>query len=91
MNTHRSSFTLLQASQNNPGLARLMALQKDSQDRLQAIQQLIPPNLRSSVLGGPLEDGIWCLLLANTTMSAKMRQLLPAFEAHGDVPLVVEG
>ena len=82
MNPHRSSFTLLQASQNNPGLAKLMALQKGSQDRLCAIQQLIPPSLRPNVQGGPLEDGVWCLLLANTTTSAKMRQLLPAFEAQ---------
>nr|WP_296673233.1 hypothetical protein [Rhodoferax sp.] len=82
MNKKRSLFTLLQATQNDPGLARLMALQKGSQDRLHAILQLIPASLRPSVQCGPLEDGIWCLLLANTTTAAKMRQLVPTFEAH---------
>ena len=82
MNVKRSSFTLLQASQNDPSLARLIAMQKESQSRLQAIQSLIPGSLRSSVQSGPLEDGVWCLLLANATTSAKMRQLVPAFEAQ---------
>jgi hypothetical protein len=82
MNTKRGSFTLLQATQNDPGLAKLMAMQKGSHDRLQAILQLIPASLRPCVQCGPLDEGIWCLLLANTTTSAKMRQLVPAFEAH---------
>jgi hypothetical protein len=82
MNLSRQSFTLLQASQNNPGLAKLMALQKESKDRLQAIESLIPDALRPNVQCGPIEEGVWCLLLANNTTAAKLRQLLPAFEAH---------
>ena len=82
MNPNRTSFTLLQASQNNPHLAKLMAIQKASQDRLQAIKPLMPTTLQASVQCGPLEDGIWCLLLSNNTMAAKLRQLLPALEAH---------
>ena len=82
MNPHRTSLTLLQASQNNPGLAKLMAMQKDSNDRLQSIQSLIPPALQSSVQCGPLDEGVWCLLLSNNTTAAKLRQLLPALEAH---------
>ena len=79
MNPKRSSFTLLQASQNNPGLANLMALQQASSERLHAIKPLIPPLLQSSVHCGPLEDGVWCLLLANNTTAAKLRQLVPTF------------
>ena len=82
MNLFRQSFTLLQASQNNPGLAKLMALQKESKDRLQAIEPLIPDALRPNVQCGPIEEGVWCLLLSNNTTAAKLRQLLPAFEAH---------
>lgn len=82
MNQLRQSFTLLQASQSNPGLARLIALQKESKDRLQVIESLIPEALRPNVQCGPIEEGIWCLLLANNTTAAKLRQLLPAFEAH---------
>lgn len=82
MNRHASAISLIQASQNNPTLARLMDLQRDSSARLQAIKALIPAPLRDSVQAGPIEEGVWCLLLANNTMTAKLRQLLPAFEAH---------
>lgn len=77
-----TSVSLLQASQSNASLARLMDLNRESQSRLKAITPLIPPMLRSSVVAGPYEDGAWCLLLSGSTASAKLRQLLPAFEAH---------
>ena len=76
----KHQFTLLQASENNPGLAQLIARQKESLARLQAIEGLIPPMLRTSVKSGPFEDGAWCLMLSNNTTAAKIRQLLPIFE-----------
>lgn len=82
MNRHRPPVTLLQASRSNPGLARLMDAQRESSARLQAILTLIPASLRNQVQAGPIEDEVWCLLLSNTTTVAKMRQMLPAFEAH---------
>lgn len=82
MNQHCPPQTVLQASQNNPILARLMAIHQESSERLQAIKPLIPAALHTSVQCGPLEDGVWCLLLTNTAAAAKLRQLLPAFEAH---------
>ena len=59
-----------------------MDLQRESTQRLKAITGLIPPNLLAAVQAGPFDDGHWCLLLTNTTTAAKLRQLLPAFEAH---------
>ena len=82
MNRHPPSVTLLQASRSNPGLARLMDLQRESSARLQAILALIPASLRNQVQAGPFDDGVWCLLLSNITTAAKMRQMLPAFESH---------
>jgi len=82
MNHRQPSVTLLQASQNNASLARLMALNQDSKARLEAITPLIPDTLRANVTAGPLDDGAWCLLLSNTTTAAKLRQLVPAFEAQ---------
>jgi hypothetical protein len=82
MNRRHPSVTLLQASQDSAYLAKLMALQHDSNARLQAITTLIPTALRPSVKAGPIDEGVWCLLLENSTTSAKLRQLLPAFEAH---------
>lgn len=82
MNRARQAVSLMQASQANPGLARLMNLQRESAERLKAITALIPANLRSGVQAGPIDDAIWCLLVTNTTTAAKLRQLLPAFEAQ---------
>jgi hypothetical protein len=82
MNRARQAVSLMQASQANPGLARLMNLQRESTEKLKAITALIPPNLRAGVQAGPIDDGTWCLLLTNTTTAAKLRQLLPAFEAQ---------
>ena len=63
-------------------MARLMELQRESSRRLQTISELIPVQLRNEVQAGPIEDGVWCLLLSNNTTAAKVRQLLPAFESH---------
>lgn len=82
MNRRQPSVTLLQASQNNASLAKLMELNRASKARLDAITELIPETLRTQVTAGPFSDGAWCLLLSNTTTAAKLRQLVPAFEAH---------
>lgn len=82
MNRRQPSVTLLQASQNNASLAKLMEMNSASKARFDAITPLIPETLRPSVTAGPLSEGVWCLLLNNTTTAAKLRQLLPAFEAH---------
>lgn len=76
------SVTLLQASQNNSSLALLMHQHRESALRLQAITALIPVNLRSSIKAGPIDETAWCLLLDNNSTAAKLRQLLPALEAH---------
>lgn len=81
MHQRASPVSLLQASQNNPALARLMDLNRASQARLQAIMPLIPASLQGQVQAGPLEDEVWCLLLSGSAASAKMRQLIPDFEA----------
>lgn len=82
MNRRNHSFTLLQASQDSPTLARLTELTRDSMARLAAIQPLIPGNLRHAIQAGPIDGPVWCLLLDNNAAAAKVRQLLPAMEAH---------
>ncbi len=63
-------------------LARLTELSRDSVARLDAIQSLIPSALHSSIKAGPIDGPVWCLILDNNATAAKVRQLLPAFEAH---------
>ena len=82
MNRRHHAITLQQASQESPTLARLTALTRESSARLTAIEALIPPLLRPAVQAGPIEDGCWCLLVQSNAAAAKVRQLLPAFQAH---------
>jgi hypothetical protein len=76
------SYTLLQASQNSPTLARLAELTLDSKNRLKSIEFLIPVGLRAFITPGPIEGATWCLILGSTSAAAKLRQLLPAMAAH---------
>ncbi len=82
MTRSRHPVTLLQASQNSPTLAKLTELARDSTARLQAIETLIPEHLRRAVKAGPIEGPVWCLLVDNNATAAKIRQLLPALQAH---------
>lgn len=77
-----TAVTVLEAGQQHHTLAGLIAAGQASSARLQCVLPLIPPGLRGSVKAGPLTDGVWCLLLANAACSAKMRQLVPALQAH---------
>jgi hypothetical protein len=82
MNRHHQSFTLLQATQDSPTLAHLSALATESSARLKLIEKLIPATLRSAVRPGPIDGPVWCLILDNNSIAAKIRQLLPSFESH---------
>ena len=76
------SFTLLQASQNSPTLARLAELTLDSKNRFKSIEFLIPVGLRVYITPGPIEGSTWCLILGTASAAAKLRQLIPAMAAH---------
>jgi hypothetical protein len=82
MNRHNHSFTLLQATQDSPTLARLTTLAMESSARLKSVESLIPASLRAAVRAGPIEGTVWCLILDNNAIAAKIRQLLPSLEAH---------
>jgi hypothetical protein len=78
----KAAVTLLQASQESPTLARLTELSRDSVARLKAIEPLIPEPMRRAIKAGPIDGMEWCLILDNTAIAAKIRQLLPALAAH---------
>jgi hypothetical protein len=82
MNRRNHSYTLLQASQDSPTFAHLTNLVADSAARLQSIEVLIPTALRSAVRAGPIEGTVWCLILDNNAIAAKIRQLLPSLQSH---------
>lgn len=82
MNQRNRSYTLLQATQDSPTFAHLTGLVAESTARLQEIESLIPVAFRSAVRAGPIEGTVWCLILDNNAIAAKIRQLLPALESH---------
>ncbi|MEI7515861.1 MAG: DciA family protein [Betaproteobacteria bacterium] len=75
-------LSVLQAGLKSPTLARLADLSAQSEARRTCIDTLIPAMLRSSIKAGPIEDGVWCLVVDNTAVASKLRQLLPKLESH---------
>lgn len=82
MNRRHHAVTVQQASAESPALAKLTALTRDSSDRLKAIELLIPATLRPAIQAGPIDGDSWCLLVKSNAAAAKIRQLLPALQAH---------
>lgn len=74
-------MTLDQAAGKSPSLARLTQLVRESNQRLQAIEALIPVGLRPAVKAGPIDDKSWCLLVSGNAAAAKIRQLIPLMQA----------
>lgn len=77
MNRRHAPLTLQQAADGSPTLASLLARARESSERLQLVQDLIPVDMRPAVQAGPIEDGVWCLLVTGSAAAAKLRQLTP--------------
>ena len=58
-------------------LAGLLARVRASQQRLDALADILPGPLRTHLRAGPLDDEGWTLLAANAAVAAKLRHLLP--------------
>jgi len=71
-------LSLEQAVGASPSLAALQQRVQNSQRYLEWVAPVLPAALRSQIKAGPTQDGEWCLLVANASVSAKLRQLLPA-------------
>ncbi|MEJ7688060.1 MAG: hypothetical protein WKG52_14335 [Variovorax sp.] len=82
MNSRFNAVSLQQAAEGSPTLASLAARARDAGERLQAVLELIPPEMRGAVQAGPVEGGTWCLLVQGRAAAAKLRQLLPMLQAR---------
>ncbi|MEZ5704013.1 MAG: DciA family protein [Burkholderiaceae bacterium] len=71
-------FSLEQAADAEPSLAALAQRVRASQQYLKTVQHLVPTPLRTHVKAGPLDDGVWCILVSNTAASTKIRQMIPS-------------
>lgn len=71
-----------QAMAGSESLVALTQRLRASQARLDAVLPLLPPLMRPHVKAGPIDETGWTLLATNNAVSAKLRQMLPALEAH---------
>jgi hypothetical protein len=78
----RRFVPLQEACEEAPSLAKLAQLARESRERLEAVQFLIPVPLRSAIKAGPIDGTSWCLLVDNNAAAAKLRQVLPALTAE---------
>jgi hypothetical protein len=74
--------SVMQIIDGATSLSQLQALARDGQNRLHAILPLLPVSMRGLVQSGGVEDEAWCILVPNSAVAAKLRQLLPALCAH---------
>lgn len=77
MNRRFNPLTVLQATEASPTLAALAERARDAAERLRAVEDLIPRELRAGVQPGPAEGEEWCVLVGSTAAAAKLRQLVP--------------
>jgi len=77
VNRRFNPLTVLQATEASPTLAALAERARDSAERLRAVEDLIPRELRAGVQPGPVEAKEWCLLVGSNAAAAKLRQMVP--------------
>jgi len=82
MNRRLAPFTLQQAVEQSPTLASLAAMTRDTNERLKALESLIPVELRDAIQAGPVGEHDWCLLVRGSAAAAKLRQLLPTLQTR---------
>jgi len=77
-----NAMTVLEATEESPTLAGLAARAREAGERLAAVEDLIPPEMRAAVKAGPAEGDSWCMLVNSNAAAAKLRQLAPALQSR---------
>ena len=74
------SLAIADALHRSAPLVLLRQRLQDSNARYAAIQDLLPATFAPHVTPGPVDDTGWALLVANASVAAKLRQLLPRLQ-----------
>jgi hypothetical protein len=78
----RDAVSVSLALHKPPQLACLVNQAEHSATCLRLIAPLIPSSMRECIKAGPWDGERWCLLVTNSAVAAKLRQLSPALAAH---------
>lgn len=73
-------LAIAHALQRHEGLARLGALMRESNRRMELIRHCLPGALVRFVQAGPVDEEGWTLLAANAAVAAKLRHLQPRLQ-----------
>ena len=76
-----SALPISDALAQSAPLAHLRSLLRMSAENFASIRAVLPPALLPHVKPGPVDSDGWTVLADNVAVSAKLRQLLPRFEA----------
>ena len=71
-----------QAAMGSGVLGPLLRQAQASQACLHALRSVLPPALLAQLQSGPITDGLWTLLVTAPAAAAKIRQWVPALQAH---------
>ena len=77
MNRRYNPLTVLEATEASPTLAALAERARDAAERLRAVEDLIPREMRAAIQAGPVDGEEWCLLVGSNAAAAKLRQMSP--------------
>ena len=90
------ALPLADALRGSEPLARLAERLQESKRRFECIEALLPPQLAAQALPGPVDPHGWTLLALTPAVAAKLRQLVPLFEAkltaagHAALPIRIK-
>jgi len=76
------ALPLADALQSSEPLARLAQRLKESRRRFDCIAAVLPSPLAAQAKPGPVDEHGWTLLALTPGAAAKLRQLVPLFEAQ---------
>ncbi len=80
--TRGRAIPAAQAALGSGVLGGLLRQAQASQSCLQELRSLLPAALLAQLQSGPIVDGLWTLLVSQPAVAAKLRQWVPAVQAH---------
>ncbi len=76
------AMSVTQAALGSGVLGPLVRQAQSAQACLAELRSVLPASLLGQVQSGPIQEGVWTLLVGHSAAAAKIRQWVPALQAH---------